>query len=117
MRVRDALLDLTPQPSPFRNGILELEHAYFEVDALVFPEGAGDALTFGAEKGPSLSFKLENLPNLALWQKPGAPYLCVEPWRGMAAEYGKGRDMTERPYVQSLPPGESQTFAFSVTID
>ena len=117
VRVREALLDLTPQPSPFRDGVLELKHDYFEVDALVFPEGAGDTITFRAENGPSLSFTFENLPNLALWQKPGAPYLCVEPWHGMAAEFGKGRDMTDRPYVQSLGPGETQTFTFSVTID
>ena len=117
VRVREALLDLTPQPSPFKDGVLELKHNYFEVDALVFPEGAGDALTFRAENGPSLSFTFENLPNLALWQKPGAPYLCVEPWHGMAAEFGKGRDIIDRPYIQSLKPGETRTFTFSVTVD
>ena len=117
VRVREALLDLTPQPSPFSDGVLELKHDYFEVDALVFPEGAGDALTFRAENGPSLSFTFENLPNLALWQKPGAPYLCVEPWHGMAAEYGKGRNIADRPYVQFLKPGETRTFTFSVTVD
>ena len=109
---------ITPQklPSPFKAGSLTLDPALFEADALVFPEGAGTGLTYAAQGGPELKFSFENLPNLALWQKPGAPFLCIEPWHGMAAESGGSDDLAQRPYVVILPPAETARFAFTVEV-
>lgn len=102
--------------SPFRNGRLVLDHGLFVDDAMIFPEDAGSGLTYGAENGPALKFRFENLPNLALWTKPGAPFICVEPWHGTAAEIGAGGDIMARPYSISLANGETARFAFSVEI-
>lgn len=103
------------EPSPFNKGRLVLAHSQFENDALVFPEGAGDGLTYAAEGGPALTFRFENLPNLALWTKPGAPFLCIEPWHGTAAEHGGSRELKDRPSTTVLSPGKTARFAFSVT--
>jgi galactose mutarotase-like enzyme len=103
-------------PSPFVKGRLALDHSYFDDDAMIFPEGAGNGLTYGAEGGPSLHFTFDNLPNLALWTKPGAPFLCVEPWHGTAPEIGASAELAERPYAMVLGPAESARFGFSVEI-
>ncbi|MBB5042566.1 aldose 1-epimerase family protein [Shinella fusca] len=113
--LENGLLSQVRDPSPFDKGRLLLAHDLFEHDALVFPEGAGDGLTYAAEGGPALRFHFEALPNLALWTKPGAPFLCVEPWQGTAAEYGGARELKDRPYTTTLPAGESRRFAFTVT--
>lgn len=110
------LLSQNRDPSPFEKGRLVLAHDLFKDDALVFPEGAGDGLSYAAEGGPALTFRFENLPNLALWTKPGAPFLCVEPWYGTAAEYGGSRELKDRPYTTTLGAGESRRFAFTVTV-
>lgn len=110
------LLALERLPSPFDKGQLVLDHALFEADALIFPEGAGAGLTYGVEGGPELKFHFENLPNLALWTKPGAPYLCIEPWHGMAAEQGGGHEIAARPYSQLLGLGQIMHFSFSVDL-
>ena len=110
------LLSQTRDPSPFEKGRLVLAHDLFNDDALVFPEGAGDGLSYAAEGGPALTFRFGNLPNLALWTKPGAPFLCVEPWHGTAAEYGGSRELKDRPYTTTLGAGESRRFAFTVTV-
>ncbi len=109
------LLSQGREPSPFEKGRLELAHDLFENDALVFPEDAGDGLDYLAEGGPSLRFRFDNLPNLALWTKPGAPFLCIEPWHGTAAQYGGSRELRDRPYTTLLGPGERKRFAFTVT--
>ncbi len=88
----------------------------FDNDALIFAEGAGTGLHYGVESGPALHFTFENLPNLALWTKPGAPFLCVEPWHGTAAETGRSNDIMERPYSQMLKPGAMARFSFTVEI-
>lgn len=109
------LLSQGRTPSPFTAGRLVLSPELFVDDALVFPEGAGSGLTFQAEDGPALAFRFENLPNLALWSKPGAPFLCVEPWHGTAAEYGGSRELKDRPYTTVLAAGARARFAFTVT--
>lgn len=101
--------------SPFTTGKLALDHGLFDNDALVFPEGAGESLAYAAEDGPSLKFQFEALPNLALWTKPGAPFLCIEPWHGTAAEYGGSRELKDRPFTSVLAPGGRKRFAFAVT--
>lgn len=113
--LQNGLLSQVRETSPFGKGRLVLAQGQFENDALVFPEGAGDGLTYEAEGGPALKFHFENLPNLALWTKPGAPFLCIEPWHGTAAEYGGSRELKDRPYTTVLSAGESRHFAFSVT--
>ena len=113
--LQNGLLSQDRVPSPFEDGKLVLAHDLFENDALVFPEGAGDRLTYAAQDGPGLGFRFENLPNLALWTKPGAPFLCIEPWHGTAALYDGSRELKDRPFTTVLGPGASKRFAFTVT--
>lgn len=116
IQLEDGLIGRTLPTSPFKAGRLELAHALFDNDALIFPEGAGTGLSFAADGGPSLHFTFENLPNIALWQKPGAPFLCVEPWHGMAAHAGGTAELVERPYTVALAAGDAMRFGFTVEI-
>ena len=116
IQLEAGLIGKTLPTSPFEAGHLALSHDLFENDALIFPEGAGTGLTYAAEGGPSLAFTFENLPNIALWQKPGAPFLCIEPWHGMAAHAGGTAELVERPYTVALPAGEAMRFGFTVEI-
>lgn len=115
LRLEGGLLSRNEHVSPFRDGVLLLDHAQFEADAMIFPDGAGDGLTYEADGGPALRFRFENLPNLALWTKPGAPFICIEPWHGTAAEIGGSRELADRPYGSVLGAGQSKRFSFTVT--
>jgi galactose mutarotase-like enzyme len=115
-RLKGGLVRAERLSSPFTAGRLTLDHSMFDDDAMIFPEGAGTGLTYGVEGGPTLRFTFENLPNLALWTKPGAPFICIEPWHGTAAEIGGSRELAKRPYSQTLAPGASARFAFTVEI-
>lgn len=116
IQLEGGLIGRTLPTSPFKAGRLTLKPDLFANDALIFPEDAGTGLTFQAEDGPSLHFTFENLPNIALWQKPGAPFLCIEPWHGMAAHAGGTAELVERPYTLALPAGEEMRFGFTVEI-
>ncbi len=101
-------------PSPFKDGKVQLDHSQYENDAMVFPSGAGSKLSYGTEAGAKLHFEFKNLPNLALWQKPGAPYICIEPWHGMAGVDGRGTEIMARPSTFTLQANETQRFSYSV---
>lgn len=104
-----------PLPSPFDKGRLTLNPQQYEADAMIFPAGAGEGLVMRADNGVGIHVTWSGLPNLALWQKPGAPYLCVEPWHGMAAYADASNALTDRPYTMTLPAG--QRAAFSLTFE
>ncbi len=116
IQLAGGLVDPTLHPSPFTAGALTLDHGLFAADAMIFPEGAGNGLRYGPEAGPSLHFTWRNLPNLALWTKPGAPFICLEPWHGTAAERGGSDDLAKRPYAVHLSPGDRAEFSFRAEI-
>jgi galactose mutarotase-like enzyme len=111
IRLSGGLLKPEPLPSPFRNGVLVLKHELFEADAMLFPEGAGAGLTYAAGDR-AIRFTWENLPNFAIWSKPGAPFVCLEPWRGTSAQVNRGDELAERPYTEVLGPGATGRYAF-----
>ncbi|MTH66184.1 aldose 1-epimerase family protein [Paracoccus shanxieyensis] len=105
----DGLIAPTPYPTPFDKGALVLDQALFQDGAMVFPEGAGDAVRFGSAT-THVRMRSRNLPQFALWQKPGAGYLCLEPWRGMAPFPDQGPAIEQRNHHAILPPGETAEF-------
>ncbi len=111
-RLSGGLVDPNPLVSPFVSGALTLDHEQFKADALVFPEGAGAGLRYGPDAGPAVHFTWENLPNFALWSKPGAGFICLEPWHGTAAEVGGSDVLAERPYSEMLGPWSSARYSF-----
>lgn len=116
VRLEGGLVRPEKLPSPFRGGRLVLDHPMFDHDAMIFPTGAGSGLSYSAQGGPTLRFSFENLPNLALWSKPGAPFICIEPWHGTAAELNGSADLSKRPYSVALPARDSARFGFTVEV-
>lgn len=111
-RLSGGLVETEKLASPFARGRLELNHDQFSNDAMIFSEGAGAGLVYGPETGPRIAFSWENLPNFALWTKPGAGFICLEPWHGTAAEVGGSDDLAERPYAELLGPGAVARYRF-----
>lgn len=111
MRLSGGLVKPEKLPSPFKAGRLVLDPALFTDDAMLFPEGAGAGLTYAAGER-AIRFSWENLPNLALWSKPGAPFVCLEPWHGTAAEVGGSDELSDRPYSEMLGPGATGRYSF-----
>jgi len=116
-RLSGGLIDPKPLTSPFAEGVLALNHADFVDDAMIFPEGAGTRAVYGSASGPQLKFSWQNLPNFALWTKPGAGFICLEPWQGMAAEVGGSDALDQRPYTAFLAPGAMAVYSFRAELE
>lgn len=114
-RLSGGLLAPHGLPSPFKDGVLALKPDLFDADAMIFPDGSGAGLRYAAGD-MAIHFTWENLPNLAIWSKPGAPFVCLEPWHGMAAEAGGSDDIAERPYGDVLGPGAEARYSFRVEL-
>ena len=110
-RLTGGLVQHEARPSPFKAGRLVLDHDLFAADAILFPEGAGTGLRYRAGNR-EVRFSWENLPNLALWSKPGAGFVCLEPWHGTAAMVDGSDALEARPYGVVLQPGARGRYGF-----
>lgn len=62
---------------------LPLKYEYFADDALVFLDLNSKKLSLKNRKtGEAISLEYEGHEFLLLWTKPGAKYICIEPWCG-----------------------------------
>ena len=104
--------------SPVKGRRLTLADELFEDDALIFLSLKSRSLRFGPANGssPALKIDFENMPHLGIWTKPGAPYLCIEPWSGYASPAAFSGPLTEKPGSMNLMPGEARNFAMSVEL-
>lgn len=105
-----------PQPTPVKQGEFVPDASLFEADALIWDHLTSRALRFGADEGAKLDIAFPDTSMLGIWQKPGASYLCIEPWQGMADPVGYEGDFRDKPGVVLLPPGGERRFRMDVTV-
>lgn len=105
-----------PVPSPVAGNILTLDDGLFENDALIWDRLNSRSLRYGPAVGPALNIEFPDTEWLGIWMKPGAHYLCIEPWAGMADPQGFDGDFRDKPGVFTLAPGERRSFRMDVTL-
>ena len=58
-------------------------------------------------------FDLGKAPYLGIWAKPGAPYVCIEPWNGVNDEQNVRVDFSQKEGIVTLASEEKFNFAWS----
>lgn len=103
--------------SPLDSRTLHLRDDLFAADALVWDHVRSDSVTYGASDGPSLRIAFPDTPMLGIWTKPGAHYVCVEPWHGIADRQGYTGELRDKPGIFVVAPGGEKRIAMSVTLE
>lgn len=112
----NGLIDPRPRPLRIEAGVMAMDAADYAEGALVFPGLGARRIRFEAEDR-AVEMAVENLPDFALWQKPGAPYLCLEPWCGTAPFVDQGDALEARPGVMVIGAGEAPEFAMRLRFE
>ena len=110
INVESGLLTRIRPPSPVKGRVLALNDALFAHGALIFDAPRSRAVWFGERGGDGLELRFPDSPQLGIWTKPGAPYLCLEPWHGLCGEIGGSPRIERRPGSATLAPGASARY-------
>lgn len=103
-------------PSPLDGCELRLSDALFERDALVWDSLESQSVRYDGGDGPGLDIAFAGMPKLGIWTKPGARFVCVEPWHGIADPVGFDGEIWDKPGILRFEPGEARTFSMQVTL-
>jgi galactose mutarotase-like enzyme len=88
-------------------GVLRLAPELFANDALCFLDAASTDVAYANGSGAAIEISAEDFPHVALWTKPGAPFLCIECWTGHSDPEGFEGDIFEKPSMRLLRAGAS----------
>jgi galactose mutarotase-like enzyme len=114
----DAAGLLTPErhATPVANRRLQLADALFEQDVLIFDQIKSRSVSYGGNQGPRLRIGFPDAVYLGVWTKPGAPFVCIEPWHGITDPEGFSGDFTQKPGVRVLEGGEAFFAKMDITL-
>ena len=99
-------------------GITPLDYDTFaQLDTIIFSMlRSGNVSLVHRETGRGLRLDFHEFPMVAFWTKPGAPFLCLEPWQGCAAWDNETGKFEDKPFCAILQPGgeKALTYAFHI---
>ncbi len=112
----DGFLLPQPQPTPVVGNLLTLSDELFVDDVLIFDRLESRRLSYGAPTGPRLTVEFTDFPTLGVWTKPGAGFVCIEPWQGFSDPVGYTGDIRQKPGIIEIEPGAIRHFTMRIGV-
>ncbi len=97
--------------------VLPMYDKYFMLDTLIFGGlNSKSAILKNRKTERAVKVDFPDADYFLIWHKPSAPYVCLEPWSGMADREDSDYDITKRDSIISLNPNKEYTNTHTVTI-
>lgn len=96
--------------------VLPLQYELFEEDALVFKNFATKSLTLAKNNESVMKVSFPDFPYLGIWTKKDAPFICIEPWLGIADNANTSGKIEEKEGIQILENNSKKQIAWSVEL-
>jgi galactose mutarotase-like enzyme len=112
----EGLLLPTKFATPVIKRELQLYDGLFKSDAIIFDDLCSRRLRYGPDRGAQLEIAFPGMPQLGIWTKPGADFICIEPWHGFADPQDFSGDLRQKPGIALVPPGGVKEFAMSISL-
>jgi len=97
---------------------IQLHGKLFNEDALIFKDLTSRAVTLKHKsKGSVLTVRFKDFPFLGVWAKSNAPYVCIEPWIGIADSEQTNQKIEDKEGIIALVGGSDFSTSYSIEID
>lgn len=110
---------IAKEPQPYLNNTVELPltEALFYKDALVFKQLKSQQISIKSHKtSHGLDLAYHNFPYMGIWSAKNAPFVCIEPWCGIADNEDTSGQLLEKEGIHLLAPSESFLRGWSVSV-
>jgi galactose mutarotase-like enzyme len=95
--------------------ILPFTEELLAEDALVFKNLKSTSVKLKSKRsGNGLDFNFVGFPYLGIWKKPGAKFICIEPWFGVADPVNTDHEFSTKEGVLMLEAGEKFVCIYSI---
>ncbi|TVR74233.1 MAG: aldose 1-epimerase family protein [Sphaerobacteraceae bacterium] len=105
------------EPTPMEGTELPLRDSLFDDQAIVFDQLNSRGLRYHADGGPGLRLEFPDSPHMALWMRPGASFIAIEPWQGLPVEFGWDDEYRNKPGTALIPAGETHDWNLHVKLE
>lgn len=85
----------------------DLKRSLFEKDALIYETPGKTEISFKSDKSKhSVSLSYDDIPFVGIWSPYGveAPFVCIEPWWGIADKVGSTGELINKFAINRLAP-------------
>ncbi len=100
------------------DGLLPLTNHTFDCDTLLDATSrVRTCVLYNKVKRPVVTVEFDT-PVLALWSPCGrkAPFVCIEPWKGLQDADGYCEDFANRPLMNHVEAGKAEETTYSITV-
>lgn len=113
----DGLFTGETQPVLVYGNKIPLSHQLFSNDALIFKSIESRKVTLqSAKEKLKIQVDFQDFPYLGIWAKPGADFVCIEPWIGCADSVSGHTHISEKELMQDLEQGEEFQVFYTISI-
>ncbi len=111
----DGLVTDKKRPTLNNTSTLSLRKHLFDDDALIFRNLRSRAVNLVSRKsGDILTINYIGFPYLGVWAKPGAAFVCIEPWQGIADTTDTTQDISQKEGMMCLKSEEVHRASYSI---
>jgi len=103
--------------NPLNKNNLVLTDTLFEHDALIFDQLISREVKYSASNKLSLTLRFQDFPHLGIWTKPGASFICIEPWQGYSSPVNFDGEITEKPGILLIPAQSEIKKSFEIVLN
>ena len=114
---KDGLIEMNAAPLLTDTDRLPLTKELFYKDAVVFKNLQSDEMQLKSGRHTAgFSFTFKGFPYLGIWAAKDAPFVCIEPWCGIADSVNTNQQMTEKEGIIALNAGDNFERTWGVTL-
>ena len=118
-RLKDGLVQEEPTEGVMSSmeGRIDLTDELIVNDAMIFKRSPGPWIDlYVPGRAGRLRVAAKGWPYFGIWSKIGSPFVCIEPWYGLADDVNTTQQLTEKEGILKLPAGESWQAEWTVEL-
>ena len=114
--LQDGLLNTHPLPFLQQQNTIPLSHDLFKKDAVVLKHPKSTSISLQSHRTKhGLTMHFDGFPYFGIWAAKEAPFVCLEPWCGIADSLYHNGQLAEKEGIIHLPPHQTWSKAWRVS--